>query len=292
MRLAALLAMALAACAAHADVRAIDDAGLEVRLSQPARRIVSLAPHATELLFAAGAGERIVGAVQHSDFPEAAKAIPRVGDSAMLDLERIAALEPDLLVVWLHGNPEKLLERLRKLRIPMYQSQPRALREIGGALRALGTLTGTAAVAEPAARAFESRLDGLERRYAGRPPVRVFFQVWERPLLTLGGTQVMGDALRLCGGENVFAGERLLVPTVDLESVVKRAPEAVVRTAGAEADERAFAAWRRLPHFPPTARGNLVTLRTDALGRPSPRVLDGVQLLCEALDDVRKRRPS
>lgn len=284
-----LAAAALAAAAAHAEIRVRDDAGNEVALRAPARRIVSLAPHATELLFEAGAGRFIVGTVKHADYPEAAKAIPRVGDNALLDMERIVALRPDLLVVWLHGNSEKHLAPLAKLGIPMYYTRPGRLRDIPGALERLGTLAGTRAEAERGAAAFGARLERLERTYAHRDVVRVFFQVWSNPLLTINRDQVIDDAIRTCGGRNVFAEAKLLVPAVDVESVVQAAPEAVVRTAAAgEAD--GLDTWRRLPGLPATAAGNLLVLRTDALGRPSARILEGVELLCEALQGARNRR--
>jgi iron complex transport system substrate-binding protein len=287
----AFAAAALAGLPASAWVRVTDDAGAEVVLREPARRIVSLAPHATESLFAAGAGAQVVGTVKHADHPAEALKVPRVGDSGMIDLERIVSLRPDLLVVWLHGNSERHLEALRKLGIPMYYTRPARLHEIPDSLVRLGALAGTEAQARRTADAFSARLARLERSYAARSPVRLFFQVWEKPLLTVNGTQIISDAIRVCGGRNVFESEQLLVPTVDVEAVVRARPEAVVGTAAPEQAD-GFSVWRRLPAFEPTARGNLVSLRTDALGRPSPRILEGVQMLCEALEGVRRRRPA
>lgn len=285
----ALAGFALAALGVAAEVRVIDDAGGEVVLREPARRIVSLAPHATESLFAAGAGARIVATVEHADHPDEARSLPRVGDSSMLDLERVVALQPDVLVVWLHGNSERHLEALRKLGIPMYYTRPARLHEIAGSLVRLGTLAGTEAHARRAAAEFAARLEALRRRYASRTPVAVFFQVWDKPLLTVNGAHVISDAIRACGGRNVFEGEKPLVPRVDVEAVVQARPEAIVATlAPGQAD--VLGVWRRLPSFEPTARGNLLGLRTEALGRPSPRILEGMEMLCEALEGVRRRR--
>jgi iron complex transport system substrate-binding protein len=291
-RAAVLLALALAAFAAHGEIRVVDDSGREVVLKAPARRIVSLAPHVTETLFEAGAGHLIVGTVKHSDFPEAAKKVPQVGDNSLLDLERIVSLEPDLIVVWLHGNSEKHLEKVRKLGIPMFYSRPNTLGEIPSSLARLGRLAGTEPQAAKAAEAFAARLAGLEKRYSQRPPVRLFFQVWQKPLLTINGTQIISDVIRLCGGRNIFAEEKLLVPTVDVEAVVSADPEAVVRTGKTSDPESAFEPWRKLRGFRPTAAGNLVLLKTDALGRHSPRILDGAALLCDELERVRARRRS
>jgi iron complex transport system substrate-binding protein len=291
-RLIILLSMAVSIFAARAEVRVVDDSGQEVVLKSPARRIVSLAPHATETLFDAAAGHLIVGTVKYADHPEAARKIPRVGDSAMLDLERIVSLQPDLIVVWLHGNSEKHLQKVRKLGIPMFYSRPNKLSEIPSSLTRLGQLAGTEPQARKAAEAFAARLEELEKRYAHSSTVPLFFQVWQKPLLTINGTQIISDVIRLCGGRNIFAGEKLLVPTVEVEAVVSANPEAVVRTGKAADPESAFELWRNLPDFRPTATRNLVLLETDALGRPSPRILDGAAMMCEQLESVRARRPS
>lgn len=281
---------ALAVLAVRAEIRVVDDSGHEVVLAAPARRIVSLAPHTTETLFEAGAGHLIVGTVKHSDHPEAARAIPRVGDHALLDLERIVAMRPDLIVVWLHGNSEKHLDKVRKLGIPMYYDRPGRLGEIPASLTRLGRLAGTGPAAEHAARAFTVRWRDIERRYAGKLTVPLFFQVWPKPLLTVNGTHVISDVIRMCGGRNVFAEAPMLVPTLDVEAVLAADPEAVVRASNAVEPDDGFAIWRRLPRFRPMASGNLVLLPTDALGRHSPRILDGAQMLCEALEAVRSRR--
>lgn len=287
-----LLSLALPALAAHGEIRVVDDSAQEVVLKSPARRIVSLAPHVTETLFEAGAGHLIVGTVKHADYPEAARKIPRVGDNALLDMERIVSLRPDLIVVWLHGNSEKHLAKVRKLGIPMFYSRPSKLADIPSSLLRMGELAGTEAQARRAADAFAARLERIEKRYAHKPTVPLFFQVWQKPLLTINGTQIISDVIRLCGGRNIFAEERLLVPIVDVEAVVSADPEAVLRTGTASEAESAFDLWRKMSSFRPTARRNLILLKTDALGRHSPRILDGAAILCEELEAVRARRPS
>lgn len=295
MRLRALDAVRLAAAlvavplAAGAQVRAIDDGGQAIMLPAPARRIASLSPHATELLFAAGAGDRIVATVAHADHPAAARAIPRVGDANRLDLERLIALRPDLAVAWLDGTPERHLDQLRRAGIPVYRDRPRKLDDVAASIERLGHLAGTGASAAQAAGAYRARLGALRRAQAGRTEVTVFFQVWRNPLLTLNGDQVIDDALRLCGGRNVFAGEARLVPTVDTESVVRRDPDVIVVTASPGDADEALAPWRRLPALRATASGNLLALDSAALARPSPGMLDGVERLCGRLDEARAR---
>lgn len=292
MRALLALVLGLAALAASAEIRVVDDSGQEVVLAAPARRIVSLAPHITETLFEAGAGDFLVGTVTHADYPEAARKVPRVGDYSLLDLERIVSLRPDLIMVWLDGNSGRHVEKVRKLGIPVYYDRPGRLDEIPGSLVRLGRLAGTEARATQAARRFTERWRALERRNAGKPPVAVFYQVWSKPLLTVNGSHVISDVIRMCGGSNVFAAAKPLVPTLDVETVLGAEPEAVLMTGKAGDAEPGFEVWRRLPHFRATAAGNLMLLPTDALGRHSPRILDGAELVCEALDRVRaKRRP-
>ena len=190
--------------AARADLLFKDDSGQEVRLKAPAKRIITLAPHATEILYAAGAGERLVGTVEFSDYPPAAKKVPRVGSYERLDLEAIAALKPDLVIAWETGNPAGQVEKLKALGLTVYASQPNRMEDVAAQLERFGQLAGTEATASAAAGQFRQRLENLRRGNAKKPPVRVFYQIWTAPLMTVGGPQIISDAIRLCGGENVF----------------------------------------------------------------------------------------
>ena len=278
------------ASAAHAEIRIVDDRGRTVVLEQPARRIVSLAPHVTELLFAAGAGERIIGAVEYSNYPEAAKGIPRVGSSQQLDLERIITLKPDLIVAW-PGSAQGQVDRLSKLGIPMFHNEPRRLADIGRAIEQMGRLAGTESVAAGAARAFAAREAELRARYAGRAPVRVFYQIWEQPLMTVNGKHLISDVMRLCGGQNVFADLPLLAPVISTEAVLEANPEAI-GTAFFDAKSRsALEAWKKWPRMTATARDNFFYVPGDHITLHTPRVLEGARLICEALDTARAKRP-
>lgn len=284
----------LAAAPARAAISVTDDTGAAVTLQRPAQRIVSLAPHVTELLFAAGGGARIVGTVAYSDYPPAARDIARVGDNRSLDLERIAALKPDLVVVWRHGNAQKQLDRLRALGIPMFFSEPHRMSDIPRSIEALGTLLDTRASAHDAAQQFRQRVDALRNRYASRPPVPVFYQVWEQPLMTLNGQHVFSDMLALCGGRNVFAGEPLLVPTVSVEAVIAANPEVLLTASlGATQGNRpidTLEGWKRWPQLLAVQRGNLFTINGDLINRFGPRLVEAATLLCEDLEQARTRR--
>lgn len=281
-----LLAAAVWAGAVRAEVVVPDDSGARVVLARPAQRIVSLAPHLTELLFAAGAGERIVGVGAYSDYPDAAKALPRVGDAVLLDLERIVALKPDLLIVWRDGNSPQQLQRLATLGIPVYASQLGTLADIAATLRRFGTLAGTERTAQARAQAFEGELAALRERYAGRRELRVFYQIWHRPLLTVNGRHLISESLRLCGARNVFAQLGAFTPTVSAEAVLAADPEVIVTGSTDPAGGDNLDQWRQLRA---TRQRALLTVNPDTLHRSSDRIVDGVRELCEKLETVRVR---
>lgn len=282
--------MLLATGLADAAISVKDGSGATVTLAQPAQRVVTLAPHATELVFAAGAGARIVGASDYSDYPPAAAAIPRVGSSHQIDTERLLMLRPDLLVVWQGGNGERQLEPLRRLGVPIYQSEPKSLDDIPAEVERLGKLTGTEASALPAAAALRARLAGLAERYHGKPPVSVFYQVWDQPLYTLNGRQIVSDAIRLCGGVNVFADLPVLAPAVGVEAVLQKNPEVIVRGGKDGEEASGLAMWKRYPAMLAVRRGNLYTVSSDLMTRAGPRMVDGAEALCGLLEQARGKR--
>ena len=285
-----MLLFAAFTCVAADEIRLTDDAGRDVILKQPARRIISLAPHLTELLFVAGAGGHIVGTVEYSDYPPAARAITRIGDSAQLDLERIVALKPDLVVVWQDGNAQRQLEKLLRLGIPVFYSESHRLPDIARAIEQLGRLAGTEAVAGPAGGAFLARAAELRARYAGRSPVTVFFQIWDQPLLTVNGEHPISDVIRLCGGRNVFADLKLLTPKVSTEALLAADPEAIGGVTAEAGQAGNLNRWKQWPRLTAVARGNLFTIDADTISRNTPRILDGAERLCGQLEAARARR--
>jgi iron complex transport system substrate-binding protein len=269
------------------SVSAQDDRGQTVSLPSKAMRIVSLAPHVTETLFAIGAGSRIVGAVDYSDHPEAAKAISRIGSHSALDLERILALKPDLIVWWHGGNGQRQLERLLSLGIPSFATVPNTLDALPRSMRALARLTATQSEGEAAARRFEAQLLSLRTRYAGRATVSVFYQVWEKPLMTLNRSHVITEIMTLCGGAPVLNDGAALAPTVAMEAVIAADPE-VIMSGGTPETLRAF--WRDWPRMRAVKNGHLIALDGNLINRYGPRLAEGAHSLCEALDRVRSAR--
>lgn len=282
------LAIALAAfaqcCPATVAVR--DDTGTEVRLARPAQRIVALSPNIAETLFAAGAGGRLVGTVDYSDYPGAAQRVPRVGSSARLDYEAIVALRPDLAIGWQGGNPPALIDHLRRLGIPVYLSRPVRIDDVARDLEHYGALMATAEGAQAAA-AYRARLAGLRARYSARPTLRVFYEVWQAPLTTVGGAQVISDAIRLCGGENVFGGLRQLAPTITAEAVLAVDPDVIVASGMDAARPEWLDEWRRWPELKAVAHDNLFFVPPDLIQRHTPRLLEGAELLCRHLETAR-----
>lgn len=282
----------LLGASAQAEIVVRDDAGQDIRLAAPARRIVSLAPHITENLFAAGAGEAIVGAVDYSDYPPAAKQIRRVGGYSRIDVEAIAALRPDLIIAWESGNNKSQMDAVRRLGIPIFLTQPDRMADIARDLERFGQLAGTAAHADGAARNFRLRLSDLQTRFSQRPTVRIFYQVWKSPLMTIGNTQIISDTIRLCGGENIFGRLTQKAPKVALESVLEANPEVIVASGMGDARPEWLDDWRRWPGLTATQRGNLFHINPDIVQRHTPRILDGAETLCRQLEQARDRRPA
>lgn len=273
---------------ARAEISAIDDANHTLRLARPAQRILSLSPHATELLFAAGAGDRVIAVVEYSDFPVAAKSLPRVGSYSALDLERIARLKPDIAIAWGSGNPPGQVAQLARLGIPVFVSEPKRLEDIPATLRRLGQLAQTAA-AEKAASSFENRLSALRSRYSGLRSIGVFYEIWNQPLMTVGGNHVISAAIALCGGRNLFAQLTQPAEAVELEAVLRANPEVIVASGMGEQRPDWLDHWRRWPQMAAVKHGNLFFIPPDLLQRHTPRLLDGAEQLCVALDTVRQR---
>jgi iron complex transport system substrate-binding protein len=285
LALVAAAALWLGAAAAQ-SVSVTDDEGHVLALPHPAQRVVALAPHLTELVFAAGGGAKLVGVIRYSDHPAAARALPLVGDAFALNLERIAQLRPDLVLVWHSGLGERQREQLRALKLPVYESEIRRVGDIAATLHRVGTLLGTAATADAAADSLMRRWTALQARYAGRAPVRVFYQLWQQPLMTINGEHLIAQAVTACGGVNVFASMPGLTPTVSWEAAAQADPQLI---AGAQVDGQTAPQghWADLTQVDAVKHQRYALLPPELLGRMGPRFIDGAQLLCEAIDRAR-----
>ena len=264
----------------YAAITVHDDRGHLFTFERAPQRIISLAPHITELLYTVGAHAQLVGADAGSDYPAAAKQLPRIGDFSRVNFERVAALKPDLIIGWRSGNRAADIYRVRQMGIPVLLTDAHSLTDVTKQLRLIAQMTGHVAAGERVAREFDIRLTKLRERYASTSPRRVFYQVWDQPLMTVGGMHWINDAITLCGGRNIFAELKGAAPLVSLEAVLTRAPEMII--SGDDAPDRR-SMWLRFPRLPAVQRRALIRMDVDALHRPTPRVLDGVAKLCTGI---------
>ena len=272
-----------------ATVSVQDDDRRVVTLAAPARRIVSLSPAATESLFAVGAGAQIVGTSAYSDYPAAARRVPRIGDAYAVDREALVRLAPDLAIVWGSGTPARRVAEIRALGIPVYVTEPRSTADIAHTLERLGTLTGHEDQARAAVRAWNARIAALRAQYAGRPHVDVFVQISATPLMTINGKHALSEALALCGARNVFADLTPLAGQVAHEAVFARDPQLVIAVEPPEATAAALAPWRRFSSMRAVRANGLAGLSPDLLSRAAPSFADGIAALCEQVELARAR---
>jgi iron complex transport system substrate-binding protein len=282
-----MLAASLPVCAAGIDV--VDDTGAHLSLPQPARRIVSLTPGATEMLFAAGAGPQLVATVAYSDHPAAARQVPRIGDSSAIDMERLLALRPDVIVYWPGGSNPAQVAQLKHLGFVLYGQQVNRLGDLGDSLQRLGLMAGTSAAARRRAGQIEAQLLRLRAQYSKRSPVTALLETWNQPLYTVGGPQLMSDALSVCGAVNVFGDLPQLSPAVQTEAVLTRNPDLIIAAAPPGQGAQWLQAWRKFPSLKAVQSGNLLDFDDQALSRLGPSVLDATANLCARIDAARTR---
>lgn len=250
-------------------------------------RIVSLAPNITELAYAAGAGDTLVGTVEYSDYPAAARSLPRVGDAWRVDVESVLALRPDLVFSWASGTPQDTVERLRSLGLKVVPIATFRLDDVASALRNIGRIAGTVPVAEAAARRYESELRQLRQSHEGVRRLTVFIEIDDEPLYTVNGRHVISEVVALCGGDNIFADLPQLAPPVALEAVLADDPAVILSTDDTISDPAQL--WRPWARLRAVRSGAIYSLDSDTLTRATPRLTEGARSVCAALDDARKK---
>ena len=287
--LAALL-LAAAASAAPATRSVRDDTDESVSVPADNCRLVSLAPGTTAMLFAAGAGNCLVGTIAHSTEPAEATSVPIVGDAETLDFEQLLALRPSVVVVAVDVVQRVRIDRIRALGIPVYQVHVTSLAQMPESLRRLGAMTGTAGVADTRAAALAAELAAIATRYqSGRAPVRVLYQIWDRPIYTIGGKHVINDALQVCGASNVFAELETAAPAVTREAAMLRDPDLILISAPAAAAQEWVAEWRRFPALRAVRSGRLEIYSDERMDRMGPSVIAATASLCELIDKARAK---
>lgn len=285
---AALLGLSPALHAASICV--VDDAQRDVCLPAPAQRIASLSPGATELVFAAGGGERVVAVVAFSDYPPEARALPSVGSHSRLDLERLLTLQPDLAIVWGSGDSAEQMAALEDFGVPVFYLEPENPEGIALAIERLARLSASETVGRQAAERFRQGMAELTERYRDSEPVTVFYQVWNKPLMTVNDSHLIGQVIRLCGGRNVFAELPRQIPRIDIEAVLTANPQAILAGGMGEENRYWLTEWQAYPGLQAVQQGNLFFIPPSLVQRPTPRLLEGARLLCESLETSRARR--
>jgi iron complex transport system substrate-binding protein len=272
---------------ASAVIEVVDDNGDSLKLANVAQRIISLSPNTTEILFHIGAGEKIVGADEYSNYPPAANDIVRVNNHAAANYELILSLKPDLVIAWQSGNGEQIITRIRQLGIPVFVVETANLDEIPSLYRRLGLLAGRQKQAHTQASKFFKRLENLRQSYSNNIKIPVFYQIWNEPLMTLNGDHLVTDMIELCGGINIFSDAAALVPYVNIESVVAANPQIIISGGKNKSDLLDSGFWRKWAGISAVKNRHLYAIPSDLLQRHSDRILEGTQLMCEYIDLVR-----
>lgn len=270
------------------EIRVRDDTGKNIVLARSAQRIISLSPHLTELLFSVGAGNKIVGVVEYSDYPPLAKSIQRVGNHTAIDLERISMLKPDLIVAWQSGNPNSALSSLQQMGYVVFRSEPKTLNDIPTTMLRLSKLAGTGKQAQIAVTDYQSQFEQLRARYVGRKPVTVFYEIWNQPMMTVNGQHIINEVIEFCGGKNVFQTMNILAPTVAVEPVLAANPQVIIASSSNGQAPEWLNDWRQWITLDAVRYENLFHVNADTINRHTPRILKGVEQVCEALDTARQ----
>jgi len=272
---------------ALAAIEVVDDSGVTLRLAQPAQRVVSLAPHLTELMFAVGAGSKLVGVVDHSDYPAAAKKIPIVGGYNNIDLEVIVSMKPDLIVAWQSGNSSRQLETLKQLGFKVFINEPRHLQDVPATAMRLAQLVGLAKRGRTFAASYTQTLARLRQTYSGKKSVSLFYQIWNEPLMTINGKHIISDVMRLCGARNVFADGPTLAMEVSLESVLAARPQMIIASGMGQQRPQWLQQWLRWEQLPAVKHDQLYFINPDVIQRHGPRILQAAQTLCQQVELAR-----
>ena len=267
-------------------IKVTDDAGRLIELAKPAQRVISLSPHITELIYAVGGDEKIIAAVDFSNYPEKAKKLPRVGSGYQLDIEVIISLKPDLIIAWRSGNSRDQLARLENLGLKVYYSEPEVIADIAKNLRDIGKLLTSSTMANKKADEFMLGIDQLKEKYKSAKKVSVFYQVWNQPIFTVNRQHIISHIIELCGGENIFKELNVISPQVDIESIIQRNPSVIIAGVG-EGRTDWLSEWLRWPNIDAVKNQRIYGINADLIVRHTPRILQGATQMCTFLDKAR-----
>lgn len=256
--------------------------------NEPLQRVISLAPHATEIAYAAGLGDKLIAVSEMSDYPEQAKDLEKVSNYQGIKLERIIALQPDLVIAWPAGNPAKELDKLKQFGIPIYYSTTGTLEDIAKNIEQLSRYSEKPEVGQKAAEDFRAQLEALKEKYNTEDKVSYFYQLSEKPIITVAGKNWPSEVFTFCGGKNIFAKGSAPYPQVSIEQVITRQPEVLFTSRHAMSNDGMWAEWKS--DIPALKNGHVWSLNSDWINRPTPRTLNAITEVCEHFESVRQKR--
>nr|WP_256435653.1 cobalamin-binding protein [Aliikangiella sp. G2MR2-5] len=251
------------------------------------KRIVALSPHSVEMLYAIGAGDRIVGTVEHADFPEKAKEIPRIGNYVGVNIEELVALKPDLVVGWKTGNKQSDLKKIASLGFDLFYTHPLSVAEVGEDMLRLGKKVGKVNEANTAVEKMNRRYQSIKQRFSDKEKVRVFYQLWYDPIRTVGPDSWVEALIEDCNGKNIFDDASTDYPIVSLESVLAKNPQTIVMASHSEKVKSRQMIWDKWNNISAVKHEQLYVIDGSLLLRASPRALDGLEMLCGLIDKAR-----
>lgn len=271
-----------------------DMSGRTVCFATDKPKIISLSPGTTELIFAAGAGARLIAVDQHSDYPEAVATLPRVGGYPNISIEAIVALQPDLVAIWKGGNSASMVKQLQALGITTFDLDAVTFTGIKQALSLIGQIAGTEAQAQKTIDEFSERLNTLQTQYSHLSPVPVLFELWHTPLMAAGKGLVINDIITLCGGRNIYQDIAAPTAKIGIESVVLRNPQVIIgsdpRGDTAETRQEMLDYWQQWPNLQAVRKRQLFSVNSNLIARPTPRVLEGAEMICKQLQAFRQAK--
>lgn len=281
-----LIVMLLISTTCQAKIEVFDDAGQLVSLDKAAQRIISLSPGLTELVYAAGGADKIKAAVSFSDFPAQAKELPRIGSFSSVDIEQILLLQPDLILAWKSGNSASQIEKLKKLGLTTYISEPINFNDIADTIKKLGQLMGTEIIAQQHAGEFTKQLNRLKNKYEINNKAekkRTFIQIWNNPLMSINNEHLISKVITLCGGKNIFGQAKSLTYSPDIEAVLEQNPEIIIATGMADTSEIWLKRWQQWDFISAVKNTRLYSVNPDNLVRHTPRILLGIEEVCRLI---------
>lgn len=252
-----------------------------------AQKIIALSPHAVEMLFAIGAGDRIIATIEHADYPQQALNIPRIGNHTGIQIEKLVELQPDLVVGWKSGNKQTDLHKIKSLGFNIYFTYPQSLKHLQQDLLKLGEFTGLKKNAEQVAKEVKQAYLTIKQKYANKKPVKVFYQLWHKPLRTISSGSWIDSMIKDCQGSNLFSETKNAYPVIAIEDVLVKDPQVIIVPEHPEIVDDKKNIWRQWKTIQAVKNEKILSVDGDLLHRFGPRIAQGLAQLCEAIDKAR-----